>query len=175
MFIRHLFSAAAATCLCLSLSLTNLHAKETAPDDHIIGASGLPLPRFVSLKFNEVNTRNGPGKRYPIRWVYKQKSLTVEIVEEFDHWRKIKDLNNDGGWVHESQLSGIRTTITTQKTALRDSAKRDARPLIRIGENVLGRIIACELDWCHLKIDNYKGWLPKKELWGVHSHEVIDD
>ena len=79
-----------------------------------IGESGLTLPRFVSLRASEVNMRTGPGTRYPIAWVYKQRNLPVEIVDEFDTWRRIRDWEGSEGWVHQSMLHGRRSIMVVE-------------------------------------------------------------
>ena len=81
---------------CLS---SNLHAQS-------------PLPRFASLRSNEINLRTGPGERFPIEWVYRRVALPVEIIDEFEHWRKIRDVDNTTGWVHKKMLSNKRTALT---------------------------------------------------------------
>lgn len=147
-----------------------------AQEASILNPSGLPVPRFVSLKSDYVNARVGPGKRYPIRWVYKRKNLPVEIVEEFAHWRKIRDMDGDGGWVHKSLLSGTRTGIIAEKSQ-NLYAKPDAmsRTVLRAGVTVIGILKECEPDWCLMDIDGHKGWVRKADVWGAKREEVFDD
>ena len=83
----------------------NLHAKTGS-------VTGLEIPRFVSLKSNEVNLRVGPSKNYPIELIYITKNLPVEIIDEFDTWRKIKDHNRTIGWLHKSLIQGERFVLT---------------------------------------------------------------
>jgi SH3-like domain-containing protein len=71
------------------------------------------LPRFVSLRASEVNLRTGPGIRYPIEWVFKRRDLPVEVVDEFESWRRIRDWEGTLGWVHQSMLRGRRTALVT--------------------------------------------------------------
>src|SRR5258706_546116 len=78
-------------------------------------AASLPLPRFVSLKSEEANVRTGPGTRYPIQWVYHRAGMPVEIVEEYDLWRKIRDVEGTTGWVHKTMLAGNRTALIKGK------------------------------------------------------------
>src|SRR5581483_9127238 len=88
-----------------------------APAQAINNTSGLPVPRFVSLKPEEANARTGPGTRYPIAWVYRRPGLPVEVIEEYDLWRKIRDIDGATGWVHKSMLDGRRTVMIKSKEA----------------------------------------------------------
>lgn len=139
--------------------------------------SGLPLPRFVSLRSDEVNLRAGPGVRYPIDWIYARKDLPVEVIAEFEAWRKIRDWQGTEGWVHQSMLSGRRMMVVlgTQHTLrATDSETADAVAMIQPG--VTGRIMACprNRDFCRVEIGQYQGWLRRDDLWGVYKGEWIE-
>lgn len=138
--------------------------------------SGLPVPRFVSLKSAEVNVRTGPGTRYPIQWVYRREGMPVEIIEEFDLWRKIRDMDGVGGWVHKNMLEGRRMAVIHAKAPviLRAEPKPKARPLLKIEPQVVARLAECEKDWCRIQVTGRKGWLEKKYLWGVYPAEIIE-
>jgi SH3-like domain-containing protein len=155
------FTALACASLCFA---TMAHAKEP-----------LRLPRFVSLKAEEANLRTGPGIRYPVRWVYWKKWLPVEIIEEYDHWRKIRDVDGESGWIHKSLLSGRRTVFIQENHAeLRQHPEKDAPALLRAEQGVVGDAIACESRWCRIQIQNVKGWLPKTSFWGAYDQEIFD-
>jgi SH3-like domain-containing protein len=149
-------------------------AAQAAPTN--INNSGLPIPRFVSLKAGEVNVRTGPGTRYPIQWVYKRDSMPVEIVEEFEHWRKIRDVEGTTGWVHKTMLEGKRNVVIKGKTAqvLRADPKAAARPLFKAEPSVIAPVVECEKDWCRIQVSGRKGWIEKKYLFGVYPGEVMD-
>jgi SH3-like domain-containing protein len=141
------------------------------------GAStGLPVPRFVSLKSDEVNVRTGPGTRYPIQWLYRRDGLPVEIVEEFDLWRKIRDIEGATGWVHKSMLEGSRRAFIRGKEAqvVRANPEADARPLLKAEPMVITDVMECEVRWCRVQVSGRKGWIEKKHLWGVYPDEVFD-
>src|ERR1700757_4096765 len=87
------------------------------PSNNQRKGSGLPLPRFASLRSDEVNVRTGPGTRYPVDWVFKRKGMPVEIVAEFENWRKNRDLQGASGWVHQSLLTGKRSFLIASKAA----------------------------------------------------------
>ena len=138
--------------------------------------SGLPLPRFVTLKPEEANIRTGPGTRYPIQWVYRRQGMPVEVIEEYDLWRKIRDPEGTTGWVHKTMLDGKRSVMIRGKEAhvIRIDPEPDARPLLKAEPTVIGRLLECQSDWCRVKIDNRKGWIEKKFLWGVYKDEVFE-
>lgn len=147
-----------------------------AQDASILNPSGLPIPRYVSLKFNEVNARVGPGKRYPIRWVYKRQHLPVQIVEEFAHWRKIKDFEGTTGWVQKTQLDGLRTAMIMDKPQnLYPDPEVKRAPIIRAAPHVIAPIAECLPDWCQLEIAGTRGWIRKADIYGVGREEVFEN
>jgi SH3-like domain-containing protein len=137
-------------------------------------STGLPVPRFVSLAADQVNVRFGPGKQYPISWVFARKDLPVEIVAEFDTWRKIRDSEGGEGWVHSSLLSSRRTIMVTgQIRDLRRTPSQDARVLLRAEPGVIGRLFDCEENWCRVEIEGRRGWLQRDEFWGTRPGEIV--
>ncbi len=152
-------------------------APVTPPEPAKGSNTGLPLPRFASLKTDEVNLRSGPGLRYPIEWVYKRRDLPVEIQREFEVWRLVADSEGVKGWVHQATLVGRRTFVvqgTTEQT-IREEAKPDASAVARLKPGVIGRIRSCEAkaDWCQVQVGEYRGWLPRSAFWGIYSGEAI--
>jgi SH3-like domain-containing protein len=139
--------------------------------------SGLPLPRFVSLRSDEVNMRTGPGVRYPIDWVYARRDMPVEVISEFETWRKIRDWQGSEGWVHKTMLSAKRTVVvTTLQRRLRAEPEEKSPNIALIDVNAIGRVIACPKnnDYCHLSFLQLKGWMKRNEIWGITSSEVIE-
>jgi SH3-like domain-containing protein len=135
--------------------------------------TGLPLPRFVSLGADEVNLRFGPGEGYPIAWILTREGLPVEIVQEFDTWRKVRLHDGDLGWIHASLLSSQRTVIVADEVrALRQTADREARIVLRAEPGVIGQLIDCDASWCRVEIEGRRGWLQRAELWGVLPDET---
>lgn len=139
-------------------------------------SSGLPIPRFVTLAAEKVFVRTGPALRYPIKWVYQRERLPVEIIQEFDTWRKIRDMDGDDGWVHSSLLSGDRSVIVKgeQTLAVRKEAQTDARILAYLEPNVVAVVEACHGAWCEVKADGYEGFAERKFLWGIYDSEDFD-
>jgi SH3-like domain-containing protein len=136
-------------------------------------AQDLPLPRFASLKADEVNLRAGPGQSYQIEWVFTRKGLPVEIVAEYDQWRKIQDVDGTVGWVHRVMLSGQRAVLIAGVdvvTAFDEPANKNL-PVFQAEPGVQGRLLRCEDDWCRIDVDGAKGWLPMASLWGVYPSD----
>jgi SH3-like domain-containing protein len=145
-----------------------------AVEPSILNPSGLPVPRYVSLKSDDVNVRVGPGTRYPIRYVYKRTHLPVKIVEEFAHWRKISDHEGSSGWVHKGMVDGTRSAIIMDKTQnLYADPKATSKTVMRAQAMVIGTIVECEPDWCELEIQGRNGWIRKADIWGVNREEVF--
>jgi len=141
----------------------------------LLAQTGLPLPRFVSLRADEVNVRTGPGIRYPIDWVYMRPELPVEVIQEFDTWRKIRDWEGTEGWVHQSMLSGTRTIIITgERRTLRRAPSDDAAAVAHADPRVIGILEACEGNWCQVEVAGYEGWLRMGTFWGVYANERIE-
>lgn len=147
-----------------------------ALDESAYNNSGLPLPRFVSLRSDKVFVRTGPALRYPIKWIFTKEGLPVEIIQEFDTWRKIRDLDAQEGWVHQSLLSGKRTAlVTAEKGALLvRKPVTNARPVVLLEPNVTVALSQCSGGWCVAESEGYKGWIEKKSLWGVYADEELD-
>lgn len=136
--------------------------------------SGLPLPRFVSLRATEVNLRTGPGIRYPIDWVYRRQGLPVEVVDEFETWRRIRDHEGTTGWVHQSMLTGQRSALVLgEAQVLRSAPEGNAPGVARLEPGVIARLESCEAAWCRLKIEGYEGWLPRETFFGLYPSEVL--
>lgn len=130
--------------------------------------SGLPLPRYVSLQADKVNVRTGPGVRYPVEWVLVKRGIPVEIVAEFEHWRKIRDWQGTEGWVHQSLLSGERTAIVMDEVRiLHRGADEASAAVAKLEPGVVGRLLSCEGDWCRLEVAGFRGWIQRAGLWGA--------
>lgn len=150
-------------------------AVDTNPNAQRKG-SGLPIPRFASLKSDEVNVRTGPGSRYPIDWVFKRKGMPVEIVAEFENWRKIRDWQGAGGWVYQGLLTGKRSFIVPSKPAsLYKTPSNTAEITARLDPEVIGEIRSCTGDWCRVRVPGgVSGWLERTQIWGIYKSEPIN-
>ncbi len=132
------------------------------------GESGLPLPRYASLASARVNMRTGPGKEFPVRWVYVRKGLPVKIVDEADVWRKVVDPDGETGWMHSALLSSRRSVMV--RDAIQELKRRPARDAItiaRVEPGVVAWLDTCRGAWCLVEVEDMRGWLPRDHLWGV--------
>ena len=135
--------------------------------------TNLPLPRFVSLKASEGNVRRGPSLTHRIDWVYKRRGMPLEITAEHGHWRRVRDRDGAGGWVHYSLLSGARTVIVEQDMlSLYRRPDPDSVIVARLELGVIARLGDCGPNWCRLTADGYRGWVDKTALWGVGLEEI---
>jgi SH3-like domain-containing protein len=147
---------------------------DTRPGAHAPRATGLPLPRFASLRAKEVYMRAGPGTRYPVEWIYQRKGLPIQIIAEFDTWRKVRDWNGTTGWVHRAMLSGRRMAMTIgNDTMLRRAPDPGAAPVARARPGVIARILSCDGAWCRIDAGGLSGWATRKLLWGTFPDEKV--
>jgi SH3-like domain-containing protein len=141
--------------------------------------SGLPVPRFVSLKPDRVNVRAGPTREHEVTFVYTRAGLPVEITAESDNWRRIRDWEGSEGWVYHSMLSGRRTAVVNPKDKSQllglfgDSDGRG--PMVaRLQAGVLVQVKRCNGSWCRIVGSGFDGWSPQEQLWGVYPNEKVE-
>ncbi len=140
-----------------------------------IADTGLPLPRFASLRADKVHLRTGPGMRYPVDWIFVQRNMPVEIVAEFENWRKVGDWQGTEGWVHRSMLSGKRTAVIKDGIQpLRRGPASNAMLVARVMEKVVASILECESDWCRVEVAKKRGWMRRTHIWGVYRNEQLN-
>lgn len=138
--------------------------------------TGLPIPRFVALRTDDVNMRKGPGFRYPIEWDYRRRDLPVEILREFEVWRLVETPDGARGWMHEATLIGRRTFIVQgAETTLRSAPRDDASPVAILKVGVIGRLRSCKAGsaWCRVRVGDYEGYLKRTRFWGTLPGEVV--
>ncbi len=165
--------------LALVISLPN-HPSAWAQST---GPSGLPVPRFVSLKADRVNVRQGPSRDHQVIWQFTRAALPVEITAEFETWRRIRDAEGSEGWVQQALLSGRRTALVapwrrgqTFDMRIRASAGADVRA--RVESGVLVAVRSCSNAWCRIVVEHggssVDGWMEQSLLWGVYPNEILD-
>jgi SH3-like domain-containing protein len=164
--------AVAALALGLVAAPVPAPAQETAVRGPV---TGLPLPRYVSLKASRANMRRGPGRDHRVDWVLVRRGLPLRVVAEYDLWRRVRDMEGAEGWVYHALLSGARTAVTLPDIAeLRQAPSPDAPVSARAEAGVILQVEACRADWCEVARDGARGWAPKSVLWGVAPAEVFD-
>ena len=148
--------------------------------DQVGTASGLPVPRYVSLKSDRVNLREGPSKDHRTTWIFQRAGLPVEITAEFETWRKVRDSEGSEGWVLHSLLSGRRTALVTpwkkDGPAVTIYKKPDptANAVAKLEPNVLASVRSCDKTWCRVNGDGFDGFVKQADLWGVYPNEVVE-
>jgi SH3-like domain-containing protein len=163
---------ALALWLVVVLAAGSLAAQTPSPGGPANGAAN--LPRFVSLRSDEVNLRTGPGVRYPVEWVLQRRNMPVEVLAEFENWRKIRDWQGTEGWVHQSMVSGRRYAIITEQIrALRRQPDANSPAVARLEAGVVAQILECKEQWCRLDANGFKGWLTRGEFWGAYPNEAV--
>jgi SH3-like domain-containing protein len=175
----------ALTAGVIGLQTHGLAAQQTPAN-----GGGPRLPHYVSLKSDRVNLRKGPGTEYSIAWVFRRAGLPVEVIEEFEGWRQIRDAEGTTGWVLGTMLSGRRTAVILpwesgrQASAskeqqrvlatLRDDDSEQSRPIAQVEAGVLASIISCDGRWCRVSIGAFRGYIEQAKLWGAYQGEVIN-
>ena len=137
--------------------------------------NGLTLPRYASLRADTVHLRTGPGRRYPVEWIFVSRDMPVEITAEFENWRKVRDLQGTEGWVHRALLSKKRTAVVIAGIQpLRRNPNPGSALTARVMEKVVGRLLRCAGGWCRLEIGKHRGWMRQSHIWGVYTNEKLD-
>jgi SH3-like domain-containing protein len=172
--------AAAFTCAPLLVSQPAMAQTTIGPETR------LPLPRYVSLKTDKVNLREGPSKEHSTRWVFQRAGLPVEIIAEFDNWRRIRDPEGADGWVWHSLLSGRRTAIVApwdrgigEPIPMFERPDATSRIVARVEPGVVATVSRCGVDWCRLNLSmderrQIAGFVSQEKLWGVYPDETLD-
>lgn len=150
--------------------------KAMAQGPEAFNNTGLPIPRFVSLRSDKVFVRSGPALRYPIKWVFVRENMPVEITQEFDTWRKVRGIGGEEGWIHQSLLSGQRFGVVQAEDGaiLLRKADSTAKPVALLEKDVIVALEGCENMWCKAEAGSFKGWIERKSLWGVYQQEELD-
>ncbi|WP_291745933.1 SH3 domain-containing protein [Bauldia sp.] len=144
-----------------------------------LGPSGLPVPRFVSLKASRVNVRVGPGEDYKIAWVFVKPGLPIEVVQEYDNWRKVRDADGTTGWIFQSLLSGKRTAVVApwaggDPRPIHASATPGSAITAYLEPGVTGSVERCSAGFCRIAGKGFSGWIDREQLWGVYPDEDIE-
>jgi SH3-like domain-containing protein len=174
-----------AACLVAAALLLGVVPAAHAQSDN---PSGLPIPRYVSLKSDRVNVRKGPGTEFPVAWEFQQAGLPVEIIKEYENWRQVRDSEGSEGWVLHSLLSGRRTVLIEPWEAQKAAASGSQPPTASIYDEpsaasavvayveagALASVFSCDRSWCEISIADRRGFIEQAKLWGVYRDEILE-
>lgn len=166
--------------LVLGLGLALAASDGARAEDTGLGpVTKLPMPRFVSLKADSVNLREGPNRDHPVKWIFKRAGLPVEITAEFEQWRRIRDSEGTEGWVLQNLLSGRRTVLVApwskeETVNLLERPDANSATVAKLQPRVLAAVHDCSRNWCRLKSDKFDGYIQEDKLWGVYPRESVD-
>jgi Uncharacterized protein conserved in bacteria len=167
---------ALSTVAATILSPAPLHAQGAR------GPSGLPLPRFVSLKSKRVNIRIGPSTDYAVAWMYLKSGTPMEIIQEYDNWRRVRDADGTEGWVNQALLSGERTAVAAPWMRgkgddvfvnMRREPQASATVVAKLQPGVVISVHECNGDWCQATAGGTEGWVSQAEIWGAYPGEAF--
>jgi SH3-like domain-containing protein len=170
----------AATLWAAFVAFFSLAAGSAQAQQAAGSATGLAIPRYVSLKSDHVNLREGPSKDHATKWIYQRAGLPVEITAEFETWRRIRDSEGVEGWVLHSLLSGKRTVLIQpwKKNApplpLYAQPQEGANVTAKLAPGVVAGVKSCDGGWCRLKGEGYDGFMSQTSLWGVYPGEKVE-
>jgi SH3-like domain-containing protein len=180
-----LASLLAAALLCAA-GLPQARAQDAdaaAAAAGVPSGSGLPVPRFVSLKSDRVNLRNGPSTEYPTGWVFRRAGLPLEVIKEFEAWRQVRDAEGTTGWVLQTLLSGRRTGLVlpweikkgqpNPQVPIYENDSERSRIIVNVEAGVIANLHTCDGRWCRVSVENFGGYIEQKKLWGVYDGEAI--
>jgi SH3-like domain-containing protein len=160
--------------LAALLTACLIAAAGTAQERQVARKTQGDMTRFASLRADDVNVRAGPGVRYPVKWKFVQRNLPVQIIAEYDTWRKIRDWEGAEGWVHRAMLSSRRSLIMIgQGQTMRKDATDDSAAVARLATGYVVMVSRCERVWCEVEADGYEGWIKRDNVWGIFPGEKL--
>lgn len=186
MMLRNVLSNIIKISSIVTILSSTVHAEEHMQRGQV---TGLSIPRFVSLKSSESNLRKGPNVKYPIVWTFHQKGYPMEVIAEFENWRKLKDIDGEEGWVHTNLVTGIRNVMISNNKYQTPNEDYEARnrelvlfrypdeasyPMLRLELGVIAALKSCNIEWCKIKVSDTSGWVRKENLWGIYQQEIIE-
>lgn len=136
--------------------------------------SGLPVPRYVSLKYDTTNARAGPGDDTRLLFVFRVKGLPVQVVAETREWRRVCDPDGGLSWVHKRLTDGRRTALglSPEPIAMHKHPMTGAQVVAYLKPRALAGLARCDKDWCEIEVDKVKGWVPSKAVWGTDNQAL---
>lgn len=182
-WVRAAIGATTAAAAMIFAAPAGLHAQPaTASAPQAILGSGLPVPRYVSLKSDKVHIRQGPGTDHQVLWIYRRAGMPVEVIKEFEGWRQVRDAEGATGWVIQTLISGRRTALilpweakgaSPPQVGILADDNASARPIAIVEAGVIANIRSCDGKWCYVSIGDFRGYVEQKKLWGVYEGEIL--
>ncbi len=160
--------------LCVVLGTGAGAQADTQADGQKGRVTGLPIPRWVSMKAAEGNVRRGPDLHHRIDWVFQHQNMPLQVIDEFEHWRRVVDFEGQGGWMHFRLLSGVRTVVFMADVTLYKKPSAEAEPLGSGERGAIAFLEACTPDWCRVSKGGVWGWMEKPQIWGAGVEEVFE-
>ncbi len=158
--------------LCLIGTINSAFSQSA--DQQTLGASGYPLPRFMSLDDDITNMRTGPGLEYPIDWIYQKEDYPLKVIAEYGNWFKVMDMDGSTGWILRHLLSLSRRGIIINGPQKLIKSPSDEIVTVIAEQNVLGSILQCQNDWCEMDVGGFTGWIRSENVWGTLDQEIFD-
>lgn len=169
--------------LCAAIMVAAMPLTQAGPGFELGRAegreTGLPIPRFVSLKNEPAMMRVGPSRTFAIKWVYRRRGVPLEIIAEYENWRQVRDVDGETGWMHHALLSGRRTAIVAswleESVPMREAPSSSAVTVALLHARVALRVISCDGSWCRVAAIQHdvRGYVAQKLMWGAYTGEVI--
>jgi SH3-like domain-containing protein len=161
-------------CAHLAAALLTALGMQTLPASGAEKAPGARLPRFVSLRSDDINLRVGPGQTYPIQWVLTRKDMPVEIVEEFQNWRMVRLWQSTSGWILDRMVTAERHVIVDGGVrAMHRRPDAGSEIVARAEVGVVAKLLECQSEWCRIETGGYRGWLQRSDVWGILPDETL--
>ena len=165
-FSKLVFFQALFCCIIIGFDSVDANAQEKNNNKGQV--TGLPIPRFVSIKSSKVNVRRGPSSSYQIDWVYTRMGVPLKVTAEYQNWRRVEDFQGEGGWIHSRLLSGKRfIIILDSRVILKRRPNKKSPPVAIVEKGVIGRLVSTAGDWCEISVSGHSGWVMTESVWGT--------
>ncbi len=154
--------------LLLSMLVMPLHASGQSTEKFI--------PYYASLRYHKTFVRSGPGRNYPVLWVFNQQNLPLEVINKLDDWLQIRDWSGDQGWILRTQSRTRQRygIVVLEEISMYQNPDKSSRKIARLAYEIVGKIKQCDLQWCKIDVEDKKGWARRAGLWGLYPNEIIE-
>ena len=162
--------------ILLCVILTATPAKIAFGQESVTQEDDTFIPYFASLRYHKTFVRSGPGRNYPVLFVYNQEHLPLEIINKLDDWLQIRDWTGDQGWILRTQARSRQRygIVVLEEISMYQRNDKTSRKIARLAYEIVGKITQCGLQWCEIDVGEKKGWIRRAGLWGLYPNEIID-